>query len=78
MKKNISWVNGEGRLFQGVATLNVDEGYITMENKKGQIFEKLETEQIENGMTLEEIFDEIPEDITDFELGGKCYFMVED
>lgn len=78
MEKNISWVNGEGRLFQGVARLNVDEGYISLENKKGQIFEKLEAEQIENGMTLEEIFDEIPEDITDFELGGKYYFIVED
>lgn len=68
MKKRVFW-NYEGKEFEGTATLNKEEGYISiMANHNGMVFDRLDREQIENDMSLEEIFNDIPEDITDFEL----------
>lgn len=65
MKKQIKWVF-EGKEFKGIATL--DDGVIALRDGKGDAFDMLEADEIENGMTLEEIFEEIPEDVTGFEL----------
>ena len=72
MEKNIYWVNSEGRLIKGIATLNLDDGFISLANDRSQVFELLEVEQIHNGTTLQEIFEEIPEDITNYNLGGRA------
>lgn len=65
MKKQIKWVF-EGKEFKGIATL--EDGVIALRDGKGDAFDTLEADEIENGMTLEEIFEEIPEDVTGFEL----------
>lgn len=65
MKKEITWVF-EGKQFKGFATL--ENGVIALRDEKGNAFETLEDNQIENGMTLEGIFEDIPEDVTDFSL----------
>ena len=72
LEKNIYWVNSEGRLIKGIATLNLEEGYISIENDRGRVFEILEAEQVKNGMSLQEIYNAIPFNITDFELGGRA------
>ncbi len=65
MKKQIKWVF-EGKEFEGFATL--EDGVIALRDGKGDAFDTLKADEIENGMTLEEIFEEIPEDVTGFEL----------
>lgn len=68
MKKTVFW-NYNGTEFEGTATLNEEEGYISIvANHTGLVIDHLDREQITNGMSLEEIFNEIPEDITDYEL----------
>ena len=66
MEKNIYWSKGNG-----IATLNLDEGYISLATDRGHVFEILEAEQVKNGMTLQEIYNEIPEDISNYILGGR-------
>ena len=65
MKKNIFWVH-DGKNYIGYAEL---EGYVlALRAANGEAFDLLEAEEIKNGATLEEIFDYIPEDVTDFNL----------
>ena len=68
--KKVFWFKN-GKRFTGTAVINYILNRITLEDKKGRVFELLEAEQVKNGMTLQEIFDEIPFNITDFELGGR-------
>lgn len=65
MKKEIKWVF-EGKQFKGFATL--EDGMISMCDERGNVFDNLSQDEVEKGMTLEEIFEDIPEDVTDFEL----------
>lgn len=73
-EKRVFWFY-EGVKYWGTARLNVgtdsdsEEKYISMDDDKHhEVVWHLEESDIENGMTIEEIWDEIPEDITDFEL----------
>ena len=65
MKKNVFWVH-DGKKYIGYAEL--DEYVLALRAANGDAIELLEAEEIENGATLEEIFDDIPEDVTDFNL----------
>lgn len=65
MRKEIKWVF-EGKEHTGYAEL--EEGILALRNAKGEAFETLGQDEISNGATLEDIFDEIPEDITDYQL----------
>ena len=64
MKKEIKWVF-EGKEFKGIAALEDDK--ISLMNNNGS-FDIIHAEEVRFGMTLEEIFEEIPEDVTDFAL----------
>ncbi len=63
--KEISYT-WEGKTYIGKAILK--DNIIFLENEKGESFETLEENEIQNGMSLEEIFEEIPNDITYFSL----------
>ena len=68
--KKVFWFKN-GKRYTGTAVINYILECITLENKKGRVFERLEAEQVKTGMTLQEIYDAIPFNITDFELGGR-------
>lgn len=63
MRKEIKWVC-EGKEFEGIATL--EDGVLALRNANGDAFEIIE--QSETDIELEEIFEDIPEDVTGFEL----------
>lgn len=65
MTKTITWEH-EGKTHEGTATF--ENGTIALRNNRGEAFETLEANEIENGMTLEEIWEGIPEDVTGFSL----------
>lgn len=65
MRKEIKWIF-EGKEFKGFATL--EGGILALRDENGNAFETLEQEDISNGATLKDVFDEIPEDITDYQL----------
>ena len=67
--KEIYWINEEtGRRYEWFATYDVDDGIVALRDDTWAAFDLIEQDDIENGMTLEEIFDDIPEDVTDFRL----------
>ena len=68
MRKEIKWVFA-GEEHTGYAEL--EDGILALRNAKGEAFETLEQDDIENGMTLEDIFDDIPEDVTGYGDGFK-------
>ena len=63
MRKEIKWVF-EGKEFTGCATL--EDGVLALRDEKGEAFEILEESETE--FDLEELFDDIPEDVTDYKL----------
>jgi hypothetical protein len=66
-EKKICWYNkDDDKLMYGVAIL--EDNVITLEPECGMPFEHLEASDIKNGMTIQEIFDEIPKDITNYSL----------
>lgn len=68
MEKKVFW-SYKGNEYTGTAFLDTDERYISMAgDERGNVFDILHEDEIKNGMTLEEIFEDIPEDITDYEL----------
>lgn len=68
MEKKLFW-SYKGNEYKGTAVLDTDERYISMTgDERGNVFDILHEDEIKNGMTLEEIFEDIPEDITDYEL----------
>ena len=67
--KEIFWINVEtGRRYEGFATYDIEDGIVALRGENWTAFEILEQDDIENGMTLEEIFEDIPEDVTGFNL----------
>ena len=68
MEKKVFW-SYKGNEYKGTAVLDTDERYISMTgDERGNVFDILHEDEIKNGMTLEEIFEDIPKDITDYEL----------
>lgn len=65
MQKKIIWIH-EGQTYEGTAIFK--NNVITLENEKHDTFDSLKESEIENGMTLEEIWEEIPEDVTHYGL----------
>ena len=65
--KEIFWV-ANGTRHEGFAYYDVEEGLVSLANENWQVFDNIEQDDIENGATLEEIFEDIPEDVTDFNL----------
>ena len=63
MRKEIKWVF-EGKEFTGYATL--EDGVLALRDEKGEAFEILEESETE--FDLEELFNDIPEDVTDYKL----------
>ena len=68
--KRVFWFEN-GKRFKGYAVINYLTKCVTLEGKNGNIFELLEEENINNGMTLQEIYDEIHHNITNYDLGGR-------
>ena len=68
--KKVFWFKN-GKRFTGMAVINYILNRISLEDKKGRVFEILEAEQVKNGMSLQEIYNAIPFNITDYELGGR-------
>ena len=67
--KEIYWINEEtGRRYEWFATYDVDDGIVALRDDTWAAFDLIEQDDIENGMTLGEIFDDIPEDVTWFNL----------
>ena len=65
MRKEIKWVFNEEK-YTGYADLQ--DGVLALRHNDGEAFDLIEQDDIENGATLEDIFDDIPEDVTDFRL----------
>ena len=65
MRKEIKWVFA-GEEYTGYAELK--EGILALRHNDGEAFDLIEQDDIENGATLEEIFDDIPEDVTEYQL----------
>ncbi len=63
MQKEIKWIF-EGKEFKGFATL--EDGVLALRDERGNAFDKLEESETE--FSLEEIFNDMPEDVTDFDL----------
>ena len=69
--KRIFWYDERGQKHKGLANINYLDNFVSLEDKKGFTFEILFNEDVQNGMTLQEIYDEIPEDVSDYILGGR-------
>ena len=68
MEKKVFW-SYNGNKYKGTAALDTDDRYISITgDARGTVFDILREADIKNGMTLEEIFEDIPEDITEYEL----------
>lgn len=68
MEKKVFW-SYNGNKYKGTAALATDDRYISITgDDRGNVFDILHEAEIKNGMTLEEIFEDIPEDITEYEL----------
>ena len=68
MEKKVFW-SYNGNKYNGTAALATDDRYISITgDARGTVFDILREDEIKNGMTLDEIFKDIPEDITDYEL----------
>ena len=46
----------------------LEDGILALRHNYGEAFDIIEQDDIENGMTLEDIFDDIPEDVTEYQL----------
>ena len=68
MEKKVFW-SYKGNKYKGAVALDTNERYISITgDERGNVFDILREDEIKNGMTLEEIFKDIPEDITEYEL----------
>ena len=68
MEKKVFW-SYNGNEYKGTASLDTEDRYISITgDDRGNVFDILSEAEIKNAMTLEEIFEGIPEDITDYEL----------
>lgn len=66
-EKKICWYNKDDeKWMNGVVIL--EDNVITLESDCGMPFDHLAVKDIKNGMTIQEIFDEIPKDITNYSL----------
>ena len=65
MRKEIKWVFA-GEEHTGYAEL--EDGILALRHNYGEAFDLIEQDDIKNGMTLEDIFDDIPEDVTEYQL----------
>ena len=65
MRKEIYWYHNEEK-YIGYAEL--EDGILALRHNYGEAFDLIEQDEISNGATLKEIFDDIPEDVTDFRL----------
>ena len=65
MRKEIKW-KFAGEEYTGYADL--EDGILALRHNYGEPFDLIEQGEVENGMTLEEIFEDIPEDVTGFNL----------
>ena len=70
--KRIYWFDERGQKHIGLANINYLDNFVSLEDKKGFAFEILFEEDLKNGMTLQEIYNEIPEDISNYILGGRA------
>ena len=65
MRKEIKWILASEE-HTGYADLQ--DGVLALRHNDGEAFDMIEQDDVENGATLEEIFDDIPEDVTAFRL----------
>ena len=65
MRKEIYWYFNKEK-YIGYAEL--EDGILALRTNYGEAFDLIEQDDIENGATLEEIFDDIPEDVTEYQL----------
>ena len=65
MRKEIYWYFNKEK-YTGYAEL--EDGILALRHNYGEAFDLIEQDDIENGMTLEDIFDDIPEDVTEYQL----------
>ena len=65
MKKEIYWYFNEEKQ---TGYTDLQDGVLALRHNDGETFDMIEQDDVENGATLEEIFDDIPEDVTDFRL----------
>ena len=65
MRKEIKWTFA-GEECTGYAEL--EDGILALRHNFGEAFDLIEQDDVKNGATLEEIFEDIPEDVTYFSL----------
>ena len=65
MKKKVFWVH-DGKKYIGYAEL--DDYVLALRAANGEAFDLIEQDGVENGATLEELFDGSPKDVTDYNL----------
>ena len=70
--KRIYWFDEKGNKHKGLANINYLDSFVSLEDRKGFVFEILFEEDLKNGMTLQEIYNDIPEDISNYILGGRA------